>query len=190
MSNYEYGGNSIALEVAIKQIKLYKDALELCPKVMEVIRKFDGKVANKRLETALKEVNAGLRCNKSSYTEVWEIVFYTSDRCVNVKRKSWDGKREDWVAYYIKESEAYLARDMFKNTFGSFINEDGRWIAENINKQIEHTMKSLEANIADYTELLNHVDELEAEKKRIKDEMEAHNKKVGWIGNEYFGLKV
>lgn len=190
MSNYEYGGNSIALEVAIKQIKLYKDALALCPKVMEVVNKFDGKVANKRLETALREVNTGLRCNKSSITEVWEIAFWTSDRCVNVKRKSWDGKREDWCAYYIKESETYLARDMFKGTFGSFTNENGRWIAGNINKQIEHTMKSLKANIADYEELLNHVDELEAEKKRIKDEMEAHNKKVGWIGNEYFGLKV
>lgn len=190
MSNYKYGGNSIALEVAIKQIKLYKDALALCPKVMEVVKKFDGKVANKRLETALKEVNSGLRCNKSSYTEVWEIVFWTSDRCVNVKRKSWDGKHEDWCAYYIKKSKTYLARDTFKNTFGSFTNDDGRWIAENINKQIEHTMKSLEANIADYTELLNHVDELEAEKKRIKDEMEAHNRKVGWIGNEYFDLKV
>lgn len=190
MSNYEYSGNSIALEVAIKQIKLYRDALDLCPNVMEVVKKFDGKMANKRLETALKEVDSGLRCNKSSYTEVWEIAFWTSDRCVNVKRKSWDGKREDWCAYYIKESEAYLARDMFKNTFGSFTNEDGRWIAENINKQIEHTMKSLEANIADYTELLNHVDELEAEKKRIKKEVEAHNKKIGWIGNEYFRLKV
>ena len=190
MSNYEYGGNSIALEVAIKQIKLYKDALALCPKVMEVVNKFDGKIANKRLETALKEVNDGLMCNKSSITGVWEIAFWTSDRCVNVKRKSWDGKREDWCAYYIKESETYLARDMFKGTFGSFINEDGRWIAENINKQIEHTMKSLEANISDYEELLNHVDELETEKKRIEKEVEAHNKKVGWIGNEYFDLKV
>ena len=190
MSTYEYGGKSIALEVAIKQIKLYKDALALCPKVMEVIKKFDGKVANKRLETALKEIDSGLRCNKSSYMEVWEIAFWTNDRCVNVKRKSWDGKREDWVAYYIKESEAYLARDMFKNTFGSFTDENGRWIAENINKQIKHTMKSLEANIAEYKELLKHVDELEVEKKRIKDEMEAYNKKVGWFGNEYFCLKV
>ena len=186
----KYDSISVALEVAIKQIKLYKDALALSSKVTEVVKKFDGKMANKRLETALKKVDSGLRCNKSSYTEVWEIAFWTSDRCVNVKRKSWDGKHENWCAYYIQESEAYLARDMFKNTFGSFTNDDGRWIADNINKQIEHTMKSLEANIADYEELLNHIDELEAEKKRIKDEMEAHNRKVGWIGNEYFDLKV
>lgn len=188
MTNYE--SKSIALEVATKQIKLYKDALALCPKVMEVVRKFDGKMANKRLETALEAVDSGLRCRKSSYTEVWEIVFWTSDRCVNVKSLSWDGKREDWCAYYIKDNEDYIARDMFKNLYGEFVDGNGRWIAENINKQIEAHMHNLEVNIAQYETELKQVDELEAEKKRIKDEVEAHNKKITWIGSEYFNLRI
>lgn len=190
MSNYQYGGNSVALEIAIKQIKLYKDSLALCPKVMEVVKKFDGKVANKRLETALVEVDKGLRCHKSSYTDVWEIVFWTDDRCLNVKRKSWDGKREDWCAYYIKQNEDYIARDMFRETYGSFTDDDGRWVAENICAQIKHHMETLEADIATYEAELRGVDYLEAERKRIKAEMDEFNHKVTWIGNEYFGLKI
>ena len=190
MPNYQYGGNSIALEVAIKQIKLYKDSLALCEKVMEVVKKFDGKVANKRLETALEAVDKGLRCHKSSYTDIWEIVFYTSDRCVNVKRKSWDGKREDWCAYYIKQPEDYIARDMFENLYGKFTDENGRWVAENICKQIEAHMRYLEGDIASYEAELKNVDELEAEKKRITKLVEMHNKEITWIGNEYFNLKI
>lgn len=112
MSNYQYGGNSIALEVAIKQIKLYKDALGLCDKVMEVVKKFDGKMANKRLETALKEVDSGLRCNKSSIVEVWEIAFWTNDRCVNVKQKSWDGKREKIGLHTTSKNQKHILRGM------------------------------------------------------------------------------
>jgi polyhydroxyalkanoate synthesis regulator phasin len=107
-----------------------------------------------------------------------------------VKSESWDGKYTNYNSYYIKESETYLARDMFKETYGSFTDENGRWIAENICKQIEHTMKVLEADIARYEEELRQVDKLEAERKRIKAEVEAFNKKVSWIGNEYFGLRI
>lgn len=190
MPNYAYKNNSVALEVARKQIKLYKDALALCPKVMEVVRKFDGKVANKRLETALEVIDKGLNCRKSTYTDIWEISFYTSDRCLTVKSESWDGKHTNYNSYYIKESETCLASDMFKLTYGIFTDKNGRWIADNICKQIEHTMKVLEADIARYEEELRQVDNLEAERKRIKAEVEAFNKKVSWIGNEYFGLRI
>ena len=106
MSNYQYGGNSVALEIAIKQIKLYKDALALCPKVMEVVRKFDGKVANKRLETALEAIDKGLNCRKSTYTDIWEISFYTSDRSLTVKSESWDGKYFSEGYNYVNGEEA------------------------------------------------------------------------------------
>lgn len=190
MPNYQYGGNSVALEIARKQIKLYKDALALCPKVMEVVKKFDGKVANKRLETALETIDKGLNCRKSTYTDIWEISFYTSDRSLTVKSESWDGKYTNYNSYYIKDNETYLARDMFKETYGSFTDENGRWASENICKQIEHNMKVMEENIAKYEEELRQVDDLEAERKRIKAEVEAFNKKVSWIGNEYFGLRI
>lgn len=190
MFNYNYGGNSVALEVATKQIKLYKDALALCPKVMEVIKRFDGKVANKRLETALMEIDKGLRCRKSSYTDVWEIVFYTPDRMVSVKQKSWDGSRENNVAYYIKESEEYIARDIFRHTYGAFVDDNGRWNADNIIRQIETHMRTLETNISKYEAELRSVDKLEAERKRIKAEIDAFNNEVSWLGSEYFGLKI
>lgn len=190
MPKFEYGRNSVALEVATKQIKLYKDSLALCPKVMEVVRKFDGKVANKRLETALMEINKGLCCRKSRYADVWEIVFYTSDRMVSIKQKSWDGKHENNVAYYIKDSKDYIARDIFRNLDGAFVNEDGRWNADNINKQIEAHMRSLETNISKYEAELKSVDRLEAERKQIKAEIDAFNNEVSWIGNEYFGLRI
>ena len=177
------------MEIARKQIKLYQDALALCPAVMEVVKRFDGKVANKRLETALEAVDRGLCCRKSSYTEIWEISFYTSDRCVTVKETGWNGN-EYYGSHYIKDSEYYLARDMFKNTYGAFVDADGRWVAENINKQIEKSMEGLVHSIEVYENMLAHVDELEEERDRLRKEVEAHNRKVTWIGEEYFKLKV
>jgi len=186
----KYDSISVALEVYRKQIKLYKDALSLCPKVMEVVRKFDGKIANRRLETALQEVDKGLGCFKDKWNNQWIIKFYTYDRSVDVQITSWDGKDKYCRAFYIKESETVLAQDIFKNSYGDFTNEDGRWIAENICKQIEATMKRLEEDIERYEEELKHADELLEEKRKLVEMIEAHNKKVSWMGDEYFEMRV
>lgn len=191
MSKFEYGGNSVALEVATKQIKLYKDSLALCPKVMEVVRKFDGKVANKRLETALTEVDEGLRCRKSAYSEAWELWYFSPDRCVTVTEKSWDGTFDVNKTYSIKDVEVYLAIDVSNGRKDErFVDNNGRWIAGNICNCIEKRMINLEVKIEKYEEELKHVDELEAEQKRIKAEIDAFNCKVSWLGSEYFGLRI
>ena len=189
MSNYQYGGNSIALEVAIKQIKLYKDALALCPKVMEVVKKFDGKVANKRLETALEAVDKGFYCRKSQWGDDWEIKWYTQDRSVNVKSINLCGM-ETYNAYYIRQSEIYFARDMFEKTYGAFTDANGRWLAENICKQIEAEAEGWKQNIEQWEQELKHVDELREKKRKLEAEIEAHNEGISWLINEYFSLRV
>jgi len=187
----KYENLSVALELARKQVKLYEDALVLCPKIMEVVKKFDGKVANKRLGTALIEVNRGISCRKASYTEEWEIVFYTSDRSLNVKSKNWRGV-ETSNTYYIAQSELYIANDINYNIekYGSFTDDNGRWKADNICKQITARMETFKEYIRDFEEEISNVDDMKKEKERIKKEIEAYNKKVSWLGNEYFELKI
>lgn len=185
-----YVDKNIAMPLARKQIDMYRNVLEVAPRLLEVIRKFDGKVANKRLETAMKEVCTTITCRTSSVLGKWEIEYWENDRSILVETTSWDGKFKYNGAHYIKYNTYYLARDMFENLYGKFTNEDGRWIAENICKQIEHNMRELESNITKFTEELNRIDELEAQKKKLKMKIEEYNNGISWFANAYFDLKV
>ena len=188
MNNY---GNDLGveMEIARKQIKLSRDALEMVPAVLETIKRFDGKVANKRLETALEAVNSGFTCRRNQYGNEWEIKWYTQDRSITVKSINWRGM-ETCNAYYIRQSEAYFARDLFDNTYGSFTDDEGRWMVENICKQIEAEAESWKQDIEKWEEELENIDDLRDRKRKLEAEIEAHNKGISWLADEYFSLRI
>ena len=65
--------NEDARKLVELEIQNRKEALKLYPEIIKVVEQFDGKVLNKRLETALKKVNERLCC-KRGYSD-FRIVF-------------------------------------------------------------------------------------------------------------------
>ena len=97
------------------EIKNRKAALELYPKVIEVVQKYDGKVLNKRFDTALKKADGRLSYDRDTVRFTINMSCFDNRFCKSVK--------VDKAALKILPIFKYIAkvgnipeRDMF-NTF-------------------------------------------------------------------------
>ena len=81
--------NEDARNLVELEIKNRKEALKLYDGIIEVVNKFDGKVLNKRFDTALKKLDGRLSYNREySWFEIYMNVF-DSRTCKSVKKDSY-----------------------------------------------------------------------------------------------------
>ena len=167
-----------------KQIEVLENLLSYIPAVKEVVKKFDGKVLNKRLDTALGQATDGKAiCWKNTYTDGFEIKLWEStDRYISVPNAA----NNYAIAYYVKQEYIFLAYSAEKT---EWLTEDGRIKADVLNATIDKQVASAAKEVENLKVQLEYVDYFIAEFKRIKRERMEFEKNTNHLLREYFGLK-
>lgn len=172
----------IALEIANR-----RKAIGFYPAIIETVKKFDGKVLNKRLETALQKINDNLRLGKSEYR--FDIYYYVENDHVPVPHQDYCGAeyvkyREIGMCGYMPRSRAYAV-----NAQCPALNDDGRIIAENIISALNAGKESLESEIIEMEEHSKKVDEYAAELEELAERMRSLQKQIPYLVSNYYELR-
>ena len=160
------------------ELKALKKVIELAPEVEKVLRKFDGKQANKRLDTALKKIDSNLRFEIHSNS--FDVTLYIQDRSLQT---------EDKGRTYIDYKKTVLG-GCVESAYGDGICQNGTLIADIAIKELyrmidyhKQTVKNTEVNI-------NEIEEFENQKQEIKTKIENHNDSIPYLLDKYFGLRI
>ena len=171
----------IALEISNR-----RKAIELYPAIIETVKKFDGKVLNKRLETALKKINNNLRLEKSEYR--FDICYYVENNHISVPYQDYfDTKyvkcRKIGMCGYIPRNRASAV-----NVQCPVLNDNGRIIAENIITVLNAGKEKLESEIIEMEEHSKKAEEYSAELDELAERMRSLRKKIPYLVSEYYKL--
>lgn len=180
---YDYN-KPLAVKLTEKQIEVYSNLLSLVPSIEEVLRRFDGKIVNKRISTALQAVARGVCFDKSPYSGCWELTAHEWDN----RSVSGEPDRFGYCgSHYISDDRLYLADDAIED---SFIDGEGRLCAGKaiaaIEKNREHYQRKVEAmrdQLSRIDSIISKYKALEAAKKEFNDNLDCSIR-------DYFGLKI
>ena len=176
-----YGSEELAKKLVQKEIDVKEDFVRKCPEMIEIVRKFDGKVLNKRLETALRNVYY-VTLKHDDVFGWWELIGYANDRMVQEDELDQCGHRG---CAYIKDDRFYIATCKKDLT-----DDDGRLIADKLIEYIEDEAKRQQTYANQLRNQLDHIDDLKAEAARIRRMKQDFVWKVNSQIKEYFGLEV
>lgn len=156
------------------EIKNMQRAIELIKMCIPVIRKFDGKVVNKRLSTALSEATGGeyIKLEKSTYRF---LSWYSRDRHVS---STYGG------CEYIMNSD-YSLTDTVKDA----INEAGRLNGASVVAAMERQIKDYEERITQYTESVKTVEDAKKQIKELKNQISAILDSIPYVVREYYDVR-
>lgn len=162
------------------ELKNRRQVLNLYDKVIEVVKKFDGKVINKRFETALRNIDDSLRVKRSG-TRI-DISFYCKNRYAGGRYLLWD----------------YISLNNYMNTSPTdrrycVVDYDGNGNCRiNAEKMIIHLLVR-KNDIADEIKQIeeHHVKiaEYEKELEELKTKIESVSGQIPFLLREYYGLR-
>jgi hypothetical protein len=180
MLDYRLTANDRAALVRL-HLKAYQEAIDIAPAVIEVIKRFDGKQANKRIDTALKEINPNLKFS-SEYS--WaEIEMYIENRYY---------RGDGYAAGYVSSSTVQIVHACNYTGEKAHLSPviDGKLNAAVVVEGIEIYVEQHKSLIETVTEQLQRVDEMRIERERIIKESQAFNSALSWMIDDYFELRI
>ena len=160
MSNYYNREDAVAL--INLEIKANKEALDLFDGIIKIVERFDGKVLNKRFETALqKNVSDHICAYKSAYGD-FRFYYSIPDRSV----KSTDS---EYCYNYIDIQNIYL----IVGDMSACLTDDGRICAEDLIEMLEYRRDQIRLEVS----------ELESSVLMLDKTIEQHEKLVTALYN-------
>lgn len=163
-----------------KDIETRRDFVNKAEDLCAVVQKFDGKVFNKRLETALKEVYP-VKVEQEFFWKSISITGFIEDRMVRSDEVDrWGYHRTE----YIKDYHIYTG------TIQEAYDDNKRIIAKNIIERIRSTADYYRRTADEMEEQLGRIDEIIAERRRIYAERQKFLNETNIMIREYFNLEV
>ena len=172
--------NEDARNLVELEIRNRKEALKLYPEIIKVVEQFDGKVLNKRLETALKKVDERLSCNRG-YSDFY--ICYAGER-VYVRQ---EGGVHYLSNYYINLNP-YLKTYCIKRIEESFL-ENERIRASVLIDSLLKGKAYLEKTIAELEQGIDRADEWKTRIDQLKEEIKSVRQEIPHIIADYYGIK-
>lgn len=169
----------LAIKLVQKEIEVRRDFADKAEALCEVVRRFNGKVFNKRLETAMKEVYPVKVEQEFTFGSI-SITGWIEDRMVRSDVANRMGHHE--VAY-LKDSHIYIG--IIRDAFDS----DKRIWAEAIVAKILATAEYEKKTADEMESQLARIDDIIAERKRIYEEQQKFTHNTNWSIQEYFDLR-
>lgn len=182
-----YYNNEDARNLVLLDIENMKNALEVYDLIIPVVKRFDGKILNRRLETTLKEV-----CSKISVDGVCDG--FRIEYC-DWNNRSVQSVNADTYGYattnYTKFERIVLSTYLCKKSYQKddprlMVDENGRIIADRILEALEAGKKILEAKIKRLEESLDRVEEWQKRMQDIKNQLDELNAEIPAEFTEYF----
>ncbi len=179
--------NEDARNLVELEIQNRKEALKLYDGIIEVAKKFDGKVLNKRFETALKKVDERLSCDRSySWFEINMSVF-DNRSCKSVKKDSYGYSCTNYITdNYLRLNN--LVYTYSYNTKDVVMLDNERIISSVLIEALNKGKKQMEEKIIQLENSINKVDEWKNKLKALQIEMEEVMKEVPYIIREYYDI--
>lgn len=184
-----YYCNEDARNLVLLEIENRKSALELYTEVIELVKKFDGKVLNKRFETALKKIDDRLSYGRSYNSFYIEMSVWNNRSCRSVKTDSYGYSSTNYIDTDSIRLNTYIQTySCGKNDPYSFMLCDERIIAEPIIEALNKGKTSLEKNIEALEKSIDKVEEWKEKCEALKKEMEEITKDIPYIIKEYYDI--
>lgn len=155
-----------------------QEAIELCPDIIAIIPKFNGKMMNKRFDTALKTINKGLSFD--THFNSFIIKYYPKTRHIA------DGEH----ALYVKESNVSIVHASIQSAYGDGILQRGTLEGETLKKRIESFKTESEEYLKKLGVNITNINAMFEEYELINNRKDDFNKKWEYSFREYFKLKV
>lgn len=179
--------NEDARNLVELEIENRKEALKLYDKIIEVVEKFDGKVLNKRFDTALKKVDGRLGYNREYKRFEIEMSTFDNRSCKSVKKDSFGYS----CTIYI--SDSYLRLNSYLETYTNDKNkksllDNERIISSVLIESLNDGKKYMEEKIKELEESIGRVEEWKKELESLKHQMENIMKEVPYIIREYYDI--
>ena len=182
-----YYCNEDARNLVKLEIENRKEALKLYDGIIEVAKKFDGKVLNKRFETALKKVDERLSFNRRySFFEI-EMSTFNNRSCKSVKKDSYGYSCTNYI------SSNSLVLNSMVYTYSNDKNDKVLLENERINSSVlvealNNGKKQMEEKIKTLEESINKVEEWKEKLESLKSEMEKIMYDVPSIIRDYYNI--
>lgn len=174
----------VAKRLTAKQIEVTEKLLSFIPAIEETVKRFNGKIANKRIETALQAIARGIHFGKNQYSGNWELTATEyDDRAVQGEPdccgySSW---------HYIENETLYLADGYREN---AFVDGEGRLNAEKLISLIERKREMYRKDVDRMKEQLSRIDSIIATYKEIQAMKEDFNRNIDSSIRHYFKLDM
>lgn len=184
-----YYSKDVAEKLVRLEIENRKHALSLYDEIEKVVRSFDGKVLNKRLETALQGVY------KYTYVER-RYNSFAIEICVD---NDWVKGESKYGVHYVECRNLQLTQKLYTHSDGRYEPKENvminnptgkseRIIADVIIEGLKRGKKGLENEIADYEKWLTKVDEAKEKLESLTKEIESVTHDIPYLIRDYFDL--
>lgn len=152
-------------------------AIGLCDKILDLVPKFDGKVVNKRFDTALKEIDKSLSFSMRYNSFIIEM--YKQDRSIN-RGDSWS---------YLRDHSLCIIHSSIQSAYNDGICQDGQHIVgANLVADIQKQKKYFEDNLVKLKNDIADIDSIQEVYKDIQQQKTSFNNNVSYMVREYFGF--
>ena len=183
----KYYCNEDARNLVELEIKNRKDALKLYDKIIEVAERFNGKVLNKRFETALKKVDERLSCDRRYSCFEIKMCVFDSRCCKSVNKDDLGYSCTNYI------TDNYLILNGYLPTYSYNPNDevllyDERIISSVLIKSLSCGRKHMEETIISLEKSLDKIPEWKERLKILRDEMEKTMKEIPSIIREYYNI--
>lgn len=183
----DYYCNEDARNLVELEIKNRKEALELYSKVIEVVEKFDGKVLNKRFETALKKVDSRLSYEREHSRFKIKMNVYDSRSCKSVKKDSLGYSCTNYIYYNYLTLNSYVETYTYDKDKKSMLDNE-RIVSSVLIDALNKGKTSMEEHIKELEESLDKVTEWKEKLESLKSEMEKTMREIPYLIKEYYNL--
>lgn len=183
----KYYCNEDARNLVELEIQNRKDALKLYDGIIEVVKKFDGKVLNKRFDTALKQFDGRLSYNREySWFEINMNVF-DNRSCKSVKKDAYGYSCTNYI------TDSYLRLNNLVYTYSNNSNDkvmldNERIISSVLIEALNKGKEQMQNKINELENSIDKVDEWKTKLEALKHEMENIMGEVPYIIREYYDI--
>lgn len=182
-----YYSNEDSKNLIRLEIENRKEALKLYEEIIELVKKYDGKVLNKRFDTALKKIDERLSYDRQYNSFYIEFSVWNNRSCKSTKTDS-----------YGYSSTLYISTDCIRlntyiQTYSHGRNEpcmlcDERIIAKPIIEALNKGKAGIEKTIADLENSIDKAQEYKEKCEALKKQMEEITKDIPYLIKEYFDI--
>ena len=183
----KYYCNEDARNLVQIEIDNRKEALRLYSAIIEVVEKFDGKVLNKRFETALKKVDERLSFDRSFSSFSIKMNVFNNRSCKSVKTDSYGYSCTNYISTNDLKLNSYLPTYSYNPDEKVLLVEE-RSVSSALIESLNNGKNSMEETIKTLEESLNRVDEWKEKLNNLKNEMENLTKEIPYLIKEYYDI--
>lgn len=183
----KYYCNEDARNLVELEIKNRREALKLYDGIIEVVEKFNGKVLNKRFDTALKNVDKRLGFNRSYSSFEIEMSLFDNDSCKSVKKDSFGYSHTIYITNRYLILNSYLETYTLDRSKKSLLDNE-RIVSSVLIESLNNGRKQIEEKIVALEESLDKVVEWREKLESLKNEMEKTMKDIPYIIRDYYDM--